>query len=106
LAKGLLALDAVLALLAFGCKAERRLTVDDCTALRAQIEGAWNRDAVAAQHLIGSDGHTRFIGEEQHRIGQAWQSRCSMLVGLRVSEREMSCLQKADTIDDVSECAR
>jgi hypothetical protein len=97
---------AVVLLMLAGCRSERQLTEDDCTALKARVEGAWNRDAVAAQHLVGTEAHTRFIGDEQRRIGEAWRARCTALVGQRVAEREMQCLEKADTIDDVAECAR
>ncbi len=98
--------SALCVALVAGCRGERQLTEDDCTALRARIEGAWNRDAVAAQHLVGTEAHTRFIGDEQRHIGEAWRARCTALVGQRVADREIRCLEKADTIDDVQECAR
>lgn len=91
--------------LSLGCKAERRLTAGDCAALRERIEGAWIRDALAAQGS-SSQRDTPFIGEERRRIGEGWQTRCAMWLGLRVDERELACLHKADTIDDVNECAR
>ena len=98
------ALAACLMLL--GCRHERRLSADDCAELRARVEGAWNHDALAAQHLVGTEAHTRFIGEEQQRIGEAWNARCTALVGQRVDDRELACLHKAETVDDVAECAR
>ncbi len=88
------------------CSHERRLAADDCAAVRDRLGAAWKRDAQTADHLNGSEAHGGFIQEEEQRIGEAWLARCNALVGQRVDERELACLRKVETVDDVAECAR
>ena len=92
------------AFFATGC-AERALTESDCTTVKQKVAAAWNHDAVAAQRLADSDAFTPFIGEEGDRIAAAVMEECRAMVGRPVSERELSCLKAAETIDDVYECA-
>jgi hypothetical protein len=102
------ALGASLALVAsfvlVGC-AERELTEADCALVKERVEKAWHRDAIAAQRLADTAAFNQFIGDEQDRIGDAVMARCSAMVGRAVSARELDCLTKAETIDDVYACA-
>ncbi|MEQ9321483.1 MAG: hypothetical protein RIF41_20125 [Polyangiaceae bacterium] len=87
-----------------GCR-ERELTEADCALVKERVEQAWHRDAIAAQRLADTDGFNQFIRDEQNRIGDAFMEQCRPLVGRQVSARELDCLGKAETIDDVYACA-
>ncbi len=87
------------------CREQRTLTEGDCAAVRERLEEAWNRDAVAAMRLADSDEALRFVGDEEHRIGRSWGVRCKSWVGRPVDQRQLDCLSKVQTIDDVYECA-
>jgi hypothetical protein len=99
------ALAHVLVVSFAGCTSERPLTESDCTAIKQKVAAAWNHDAVAAQRLADSDAFTPFIGEEGDRVAAAVLEECRAMVGKPISEKELSCLKAADTIDDVYECA-
>ena len=78
----------------------------DCTLVKDRLEKAWHRDAIAAQRLADTDTFSQFIRDEGDRIGDAWMAQCQPLIGREVSARELKCLAKVDTIDDVYACAR
>jgi hypothetical protein len=77
----------------------------DCVVVARRLEQAWSRDAVAAMGLAGSDQFRRFVHHEGQRISEAWSQECAALVGRPTDSGELACLQKAQTIDDVYECA-
>lgn len=88
-----------------GCE-ERTLTDRDCLMIQERLEGAWSRDAVAAQKLAETEDLGAFIGAEGDRLAQRWGKRCKALVGQPISEEELTCLRNAQTIDDFEECRR
>lgn len=96
---------AVAAVLVVGGCRERELTEADCALVKNRVEEAWHRDAIAAQRLADTNGFNQFIRDEQNRIGDAFMEQCRPLVGRQVSARELDCLAKAETIDDVYACA-
>ena len=85
------------------CK-KRVMTDKDCRDVKERLEQAWNKDATAAQRLADTNSFSQFIGDEQDRIGDDWMKRCEPLIGTQVSERELQCLQEAQTLDDVLTC--
>lgn len=101
---GLALLGATL-VASMGCE-ERTLTDRDCLMIQERIEGAWSRDAVAAQKLAETEDLGAFIGAEGDRLAQRWGKRCNALVGQPISEEELTCLRNAQTIDDFEECRR
>ncbi|MEZ4440670.1 MAG: hypothetical protein R3B72_16345 [Polyangiaceae bacterium] len=100
----LLLAPSLLGLLLLGCE-QRVVTPSDCAAVKQRLEDAWQRDAVAAQRLADTDRFNGFIRDEQRRIGDDWMKTCEGMVGRPVSEREIDCLRKVETIDDVNACA-
>jgi hypothetical protein len=94
-------------LLALGaCRGERKLTEADCALVKDKLEKAWQRDALAAQRLADTEVFRGFIREEGDRIVEAFEEECSRMVGRTVRAAELDCMQRADTIDDVYECAK
>jgi len=87
-----------------GCE-QRKLTEADCARVKERLQKAWHRDAIAAARLSERDEFRQFISDEGDRIGEAWMARCTPMVGRPVSDDELECLTKADTIDDVYECS-
>jgi hypothetical protein len=74
--------------------------------VRQKLEEVWQRDAVAASHLAERDEFREFIREQGRVISEGWMTKCSERIGRPVDSGELDCLQRADTIDDVYECAR
>jgi hypothetical protein len=89
-----------------GCDSSRTLSEADCNQVRQQLEEAWRRDAVAAARLAERDDYLEFIREQGRAIGEGWMNTCRAQLGRPVSGSELECLGKAETIDDVYECAR
>ena len=89
-----------------GCaKSSRQLTERDCKQVGERLEQAWLRDSVAAAAQADSPEARVFAKDEQRRIGAAWNARCAAWVGRVVEPAELTCLGRADTIDDVYSCA-
>jgi hypothetical protein len=86
-----------------GCE-RRKLTEADCARIKGRLEGAWERDALAAQREATNDVFVKFVRDEKGRIGADWMRKCTPMIGRDVSEEELTCLDRADTIDDVYEC--
>jgi len=87
-----------------GCDS-RTLSESDCVSIKERLQRAWHRDAVAAVRLSDRDGLGQFVRDEGARIGTSWMGVCRPLVGRPISSAQLACLAKADTIDDVYECA-
>ena len=85
--------------------APRPLSEADCALVKDRLEKAWHRDAIAAQRLADTDTFSQFIRDEGDRLGDEWMTSCQAMVGRQVSARELDCLSKVDTIDDVYACA-
>ena len=90
--------------LVVGCE-QRTMTEADCAAVKQRLEKAWHRDAIAASRLADKTQFRQFIRDEGERIGESWMERCKPMVGRAVDAAELDCLNKAQTIDDVYECA-
>ena len=89
-----------------GCE-KRVVATEDCTRVGNKLEQAFKRDAVAAQQLAEAKGNQigGYIDDEAARIKQAWGEECAQLVGRPVAQEDLTCLDRADTIDDVYSCA-
>jgi hypothetical protein len=87
-----------------GCE-QRTMTEADCAAVKQRLEKAWHRDAIAASRLANKTQFRQFIRDEGTRIGESWMERCKPMVGRAVDATELDCLNKAQTVDDVYECA-
>lgn len=93
-----------LAVVVLGACKQRKLTESDCALVKGRLEAAWERDAIAAQRKATSDLFLRFVQDEKGRIGSDWMRKCTPLIGRDVSQSELDCLGRVDTIDDVYEC--
>jgi hypothetical protein len=96
----------LLVVLAFGCAGEHKLSEADCALVKDRLQKAWHRDAIAAQRLADTDAFNGFIRDEGDRIAEAFEEECSRMIGRVVRPGELECMSKAETIDDVYECAR
>jgi hypothetical protein len=88
-----------------GCE-DRKLTEADCALVKERVERVWEHDAIAAQREAESELLLPFIRDERLRLGDDFMKECQSQVGRSVSEAELACLAKVETIDDVHECAR
>jgi hypothetical protein len=88
-----------------GCES-RKLTEADCLVVKERVERAWEHDALAAQRETDSSVTAPIVSDQRRSVGDDFVKECRQNVGRPVTEQELTCLGKVETIDDVHACAK
>jgi len=100
-AAGLLAASAV------GCGTT--ITDDDCKKITDNMREVWAAEAKKAtpgDGAVGTEKAAGVIKAEGDKLGADWSAECKKeLLGRRVDPKEMECLLKAKTIEQITKCA-
>ena len=89
----------------YGCG--KSLTEDDCRKVADNLRVIWTADAkrAAAAQSAPSDKGALVIKSEGDKLVADWTSECKRdLMGHRVSEREVTCLLQAKSIEQLNAC--
>ena len=91
---------------ATGCS--RTMTDDDCRKVADHLREVWNTEAKKAAPE-GGEAATKadaVIRSEGESLVQDWTAECKKeLEGRRVDPKEMDCLLKTKTVEEITKCA-
>ena len=85
----------------------RTVSESDCTSIKENMRAAWSAEAqrAAPADPAGAERASAVIRSEGDKLVNDWMTECKKeLMGRRVEPKEMDCLLKAKTIDDISKC--
>ena len=93
-----------LGLAALGCG--KTITEDDCKKITDNMREVWAAEAKKAAPSEGADKATGVIRSEGDKLTADWTAECKKeLVGRRVDPKEMDCLLKAKSVEQIAKCA-
>jgi hypothetical protein len=102
-AAGLLAASTV----SVGCG--KTITDDDCRKITDNMREVWSTEAKKAapsDGAAGGDKAASVIKAEGDKLSADWSAECKKeLLGRRVDPKEMDCLLKAKSIEQITKCA-
>src|ERR1700761_4012228 len=100
LAAGLLAASTA----SIGCG--KTITDDDCKKITDNMREVWATEAkkaAPAEGSAGADKATGVIKDEGDKLSADWSAECKKeLLGRRVDPKEMECLLKAKSIEQIT----
>jgi hypothetical protein len=102
--RGPLLLGILLACTSSACG--RTITDDDCKKITENMREVWASEAKRAAGGVPAERASSVIRSEGERLVSDWSAECKKeLQGRRVDSKEMDCLLRAKTIDQISKCA-
>jgi hypothetical protein len=99
-------LAAMPLLIVAGCG--RTMTDDDCRRVADHMRDVWSSEAkkAAPSDTEGAAKAEAIIRSEGESLVQDWAAECKKeLQGRRVDPKEMDCLLKTKTVEEINQCA-
>jgi hypothetical protein len=91
---------------ALGCG--KTITDDDCKKITENMRDVWATEAKKAAPTdgAGAEKAAGVIRAEGDKLTADWSAECKKeLLGRRVDPKEMDCLLKAKSVDQITKCA-